>query len=101
MPATSSVRRAGSRWQYSVPRIRADRRRCRVGVEFPELRQFRTSTHNLGLAEMIGLARALVRMPALKIAKAAGVERLRSCLYGVVQGVGFRPFVYRLASQKG
>src|SRR5262249_24156896 len=99
------------------------------GVEFPELRQFRASTHNLGIAEMIWLARALDRMPirlriygiegrrfgvgsklspevvqavdavSVRIAEEAGVERLRICLYGVVQGVGFRPFVYRLANQ--
>ena len=34
------------------------------GSEFPELAQFRTSTHDFGLAEMIGLARVLDRMPA-------------------------------------
>src|SRR4249919_3320492 len=28
-------------------------------------------------------------------------ERLRTSLYGAVQGVGFRPFVYRLASEMG
>jgi hydrogenase maturation protease len=32
-------------------------------TEFPELRQFRASTHDFGLSEMIGLARALERMP--------------------------------------
>jgi hydrogenase maturation protein HypF len=32
---------------------------------------------------------------------AAAVERLRVALYGAVQGVGFRPFVYRLATGMG
>ena len=101
------------------------------GTEVPELQQFRASTHDLGLAEMIGLARALDRMPtrlriygiegnrfaigselspevatavedvSVRIAVEAGVERLRICLCGVVQGVGFRPFVYRLANEMG
>jgi hypothetical protein len=74
------------------------------------------------LAEVIGFARALDRMPirlwvygiegsrfgigselspevakveavSVRIAEEAGVERLRICLYRVVQGVGFRPLI--------
>lgn len=89
------------------------------------------STHGLGVAEAIELARSLGRLPArlrvygiegqrfgmgdemspevaqaveetaLQIAAEAGIERLRICLHGVVQGVGFRPCVYRLATEMG
>jgi hydrogenase maturation protease len=34
------------------------------GTEFSRLQQFRASTHDFGLAEVIGLARALDRMPS-------------------------------------
>ena len=34
-------------------------------------------------------------------AVAVPIERLRVALYGAVQGVGFRPFVYRLAKEMG
>jgi hydrogenase maturation protease len=33
------------------------------GTEFSRLQQFRASTHHFGLSEVIGLARALDRMP--------------------------------------
>lgn len=35
------------------------------------------------------------------IEELVNVERLRVALYGAVQGVGFRPFVYRLAAEMG
>jgi hydrogenase maturation protease len=80
-------------------------------AEFPRLRQFRASTHDFGLAEVIELARVLERVPnrlrvygiegrrfglgselspevakavedvAMRIAAEAGVERLGLCLY--------------------
>ena len=31
----------------------------------------------------------------------SGMERLKVVIHGAVQGVGFRPFVYRLASESG
>jgi len=35
------------------------------------------------------------------LSRRAGVERLRVALRGAVQGVGFRPFIYRLAAEMG
>jgi hydrogenase maturation protein HypF len=93
------------------------------------LREKSASTHGFGVAEAIEMARSLGRLPASltiygiegrafepgaapspevlasveEVAQRilASASRLRVSLYGAVQGVGFRPFVYRLATEMG
>ena len=57
--------------------------------------------HPGGAGERLPRAAGARRGRLMSIAPAAGVRRIRVRVEGIVQGVGFRPYVFRLATELG